>query len=280
MDVSVIIINYNTFNYTCDCIRSVIKNTAGIVYEIILVDNASTECDPVLFYQKFPSVHLVRSEKNLGFAGGNNLGLEKASGQNILLLNSDTIVTDNAIGNMFKKCAGIKNLGAATVKLTYPDGRIQPAAQSFYSLTAHILFTTRLYKLFKNLYKRKKGNFDFTKNFTADWIWGTFFYFPVSNLQYMGGRLSETYFMYSEDVEWCYLFKKNGLENYYFGEFSIIHLGGKSSTKVFKNKTMIRHHLDFIKRTRGGAISFAEKMLLLFDEYEWKLRFGSKKSNQ
>ena len=80
MDVSIVIINYNTFTITSDCIRSVIQFTSGGSYEIILVDNASTECDPQNFLKEFPQLTLVKSEVNGGFAYGNNLGIQIAKG--------------------------------------------------------------------------------------------------------------------------------------------------------------------------------------------------------
>lgn len=276
MDVSIVIVNHNTFKLTCDCIRSILQNTDGIRYEVILVDNRSDECDPDDFLKIFPNIILVKSHINKGFAGGNNLGIQMAAGDNILLLNSDTVLIENSIKFIFDKCKNIEDIGAATIRLVYPNGKIQHGAQNFYSLTAHFLFTTRLYKVFKGLYQKKRGVFDFTSDFTADWIWGTFFYFPKKNLQCMGGKLSETYFMYSEDVEWCYYFKKNALNNYYFGGSSIVHLGGQSSSKIFKNKMMSKNHLNFIKRKDGLLKCIAEKILLTLDEWEWKIRSGFK----
>ncbi len=70
MQVSIIIVNYNTFKLTCDCIQSIIDKTEGVTYEIILIDNASVECAPQLFKQKFPDIHLISSNTNIGFAGG------------------------------------------------------------------------------------------------------------------------------------------------------------------------------------------------------------------
>ena len=99
MDVSVIIINYNTFVLTSDCIRSVIRCTIGVEYEIIVVDNASTECDANDFLKEFPNIKLVKNKINGGFAYGNNLGIAQATGDHILLLSSDTVLTDDSIGH-------------------------------------------------------------------------------------------------------------------------------------------------------------------------------------
>ena len=98
IDVSIVIINYNTPELTGDCVESVIRETAGVAYEIIVVDNGSD--DPSVLtarLQGFDGVAVIRSERNLGFAGGNNLGVGHCKGEHILLLNSDTLLANNAI---------------------------------------------------------------------------------------------------------------------------------------------------------------------------------------
>src|SRR4051794_26006845 len=102
-EVSVIIINYNTFKLTADCVRSVIKETKEAIYEIILVDNASPDDSADELVRLFPQIFLVRSRINLGFAKGNNLGIAHARGEFILLLNSDTILVNDAISVALKK---------------------------------------------------------------------------------------------------------------------------------------------------------------------------------
>ena len=262
MQVSVIIINYNTFEYTCNCIQSLIDKTEDIDYEIILVDNASSECDPDLFKEKFSQIILIKNTQNSGFAAGNNLGIKSAKGNFILLLNSDTIFIENSILFIYEKCKNINDLGAATIQLIFEDGAVQSSAKRFPSVMAHFLEMTRLYKIFKTQYNKKNEKYNYQKNFVCDWIWGTFFFFPKKNLRLMDGFLSNTYFMYSEDVEWCYHFKKAGLNNYYFSGSKIIHLTGKSSLSSFKNKLIEKNHLHFIKSNYGPVPFLIESILL------------------
>src|SRR5690349_21603761 len=101
MDVSIVIINYNTFELTCKCIASIIEKTRQVSYEIILVDNASVECKADLFLEKYPQIVLIKNSHNQGFAGGNNTGILAARGQVILLLNSDTELVNNAVDLAF-----------------------------------------------------------------------------------------------------------------------------------------------------------------------------------
>ena len=127
MKVSVIIINYNTRQLTSDCIQSVIKYTAGSTYEIILVDNASSECDPEIFSAQFPSIKLIKSTINGGFAYGNNLGIEQAVGEYILLLNSDTILQEDSIGKTVAAMEMHPEAGVLGCRMVFPDGTLQEA---------------------------------------------------------------------------------------------------------------------------------------------------------
>src|SRR5258708_39172726 len=102
-DLSVIIVNYNTPKLTKDCIGSIKKFTKGVKYEIVLVDNSSTEKTKGSFdFAQDDKVRLIKNKTNLGFAGGNNLGMKKAKGRYVLLLNSDTLIHDNVLGEMVK----------------------------------------------------------------------------------------------------------------------------------------------------------------------------------
>ncbi|MBK7345375.1 MAG: glycosyltransferase [Chitinophagaceae bacterium] len=139
MTVSIIVINFNTFEITCNCIRSVIDNAINFTYEIILVDNFSTECNPAMFKEKFPSVKLITNKSNSGFAEGNNLGISNASGTYILLLNSDTFLTENSI----KKCLAVfnknKDIAVLGCRMVYPNGEVQHSARRFRTINWEIL---------------------------------------------------------------------------------------------------------------------------------------------
>ena len=125
MQLSIIIINYNTFRLTCNCIQSIYDKLTDVDYEIVLVDNASIECDPNLFKQKFPAINLVISPTNSGFTGGNNLGVDNASGDYLLLLNSDIELLNNAPKICLDYILAHNDTGMTTCQLLYPDGKIQ-----------------------------------------------------------------------------------------------------------------------------------------------------------
>lgn len=253
-DVSIIIVNYNTFEITCNCIRSVYEKTKDLSFEIILVDNKSTDRDPAGFNILFPQLTLIQNEQNLGFSKANNIGIEQSKGKSILLLNSDTILQNNAIAITHHFLKQHKEYGAVSAQLNYPDGRVQHCCQRFPSVTLQLLEKLRLHKL---LNKQQRAQlllgayFDHLSFVEPDWIWGTFFMFPASALERMANsKLNEDYFMYIEDMQWCLDLKKSGYKIAYLPEARVTHLGGASSGK--KEAMMQENFNKFIKANYGA----------------------------
>lgn len=231
--VSIIILNYNTFKMTCDCIASILEKTKVVSYEIILIDNASTECDPNLFIEKFPEINLVISEVNLGFAKGNNLGISKAKSDTILLLNSDTILLNDAISLCFHKLMNKNEIGVITAKLLFPNGDVQHQCRPFETISLNLTERFRLHKFWSKEKRGEKllgGYFSHLTEIECDRIWGTFFMFKKSILdRFPENKLSDQFFMYGEDNEWCYQLRK--FTNYkilYYPDAEVIHLMGGS----------------------------------------------------
>ena len=248
--VSVILINYNTFELTSQAIASVIKFTTGISYEIILVDNASTECDPELFLKTFPSIKLIKNKINEGFAKGNNTGIAAARGKYILLLNSDTEFKNNCLQIGMDTLEHDARLAAVSVKLMYPDGKTQAQCTRFPSVKLLLLEKLRAHKF---LSPAKRGEillstyFDHQTYMEPDAIWGTFFMFPKSVLERLPGKkLNADYFMYFEDIQWCMDLRKLGLKVAYQPIGEIIHYHGKSNAD--KTELMKKNKILFLKR--------------------------------
>jgi GT2 family glycosyltransferase len=238
-ELSIIIINYNTFALTCSCIESVIRLTQGIDYEIFLIDNASVECDADLFLTKFPAIQLIKSPQNVGFAKGNNLGIALAQGEYILLLNSDTELLDNAIFISLQKIKNNPKIGVLSAKLIFSDGRVQTCANRFPTLQLELIELFRFHKL---LTIKAKANlmlgfyFDQQTEKTVDWVWGTFFLTRRSIIQrFPEQKLPDDFFMYFEDVQWCYAIQKMGYQILYFPEATVVH--HLSASSVSENKS-------------------------------------------
>ena len=255
MELSIIIINYNTFQLTCNCIQSLADKLTGVDYEIILVDNASVECDAGLFKEKFPFFNLVKSEANTGFTGGNNLGVEQAKGEYLLLLNSDTELINNAPKICLDYIKAHSEVGLVTCQLIYPDGKIQYNTRRFRTIGWELLEVFPFYKL---LPKAKKDAlmlhhyFDHQSLIKADWVWGAFMLFPKNIISRLPQKkLSDDFFMYCEDVLWCWDIKMLGYEIHFLPEAKVMHVhkGSVSKDKWIRIRTTsIVNHAKFMKK--------------------------------
>ncbi len=288
IEVSIIIINYNTFYLTCNCIRSVLAHTKSAVYEIILVDNASTECDPELFLNEFPNIVLIKSTLNKGFAGGNNLGIGKANGNYILLLNSDTVLLEDSISNSVKYLESLPYDAVLGCRMTYPNSSIQYSARRFRSIKWELFDLFKFIPFLLPYSVRKKimlgKYFKHDENIECDWVNGAFFMFPKLILDRLPGRkLDERFFMYGEDQLWCIQSMQLGCKIHFFSGTSIIHIHS-GSTKPGKvlglRKLMIKNELEIARYRFGkGIYYFTFKFIFLFKEYSrfmvkwvvWKL---------
>lgn len=258
--LSIIIVNYNTFALTCKCIESIYQHTTHISFEIILVDNASSEVNPDKFLDSFPDIKLLKSSTNLGFAKGNNLGILHAQGQLILLVNSDTELKNNACKVLADYLQVHDDVGVVTCKLVYPDGRVQNNCQRFPHWKISLLELLRVQKIFKRWGQKKLLGpfFRYDELVVPDWVWGTFFMFRKKDLAAFPNKLlPDDFFMYGEDMQWCMEFKKQGLKIVYLPDGLVLHhLGGSSanSKKMMaeNNKVLFRRyyhpfHLKAIK---------------------------------
>ena len=240
IDVSVIVLNYKTKDLTLDCVKSVFKNTSGLTYEIILIDNASKDGSVEAFKDfeksfkapKGGKLKLVVSQKNTGFTGGNNLGLAQSEGEFVLFLNSDTLLTSNSIKQSVDFIKDNPDIGALSCQLQNPDGTLQGCGGSFPTLPkvfAWMFFIDDL-PILKNIinpYHAPLSNFN--KSHYQDWVAGTFFLTARRILEKVGSWDAE-YFMYVEDVDLSYRIKKAGWKIYFLADTAVKHIGSASSS--------------------------------------------------
>lgn len=258
MICSIIIINYNTFELTCSCIKSIINGLKRSDYEIILVDNASISQQTDNFEMLFPTIQLIKSEKNLGFAGGNNLGIAQAKGKYILLLNSDTEFISDSLSKAIDYLDYNPNVGVLSAMLIYPDRRLQHPVGNFASLNFQIRELCRINKFFGYPESIKKvQNFDYSQTASVDWVWGTYFLTRKSIIEQLPqGKLAQDFFMYYEDVQWCYQIKKLGYQIVYFPQVCVVHHIGKSSNRDYASCQIESNEHLFIKKYKPLGYSF------------------------
>lgn len=227
MQVSIIIVNYNTLELTKNTIQSILDKTKGIDYEIILIDNDSTDGSKEFFstsdYKK--TIKFIKSNENLGFGKANNLGINMAQGKYILLLNSDTLLINNAIEILYKFME--KNINAGICGANLYDENYLPA-HSYGILSNIFMDINDMYMkfYFKLLKKRLDFNYD-GKPKEVGYITGADMFIRKSVLKKVGS-FDPDFFMYFEETELTFRIKKEGYKVYSVPEAKIIHLEGKS----------------------------------------------------
>jgi len=244
MKLSIIILNHNTrdlLRQTLDSIHTDLK------HEIIVVDNASTDGSTEMIRLKYPGVQLILSDKNIGFAAGNNLGLHQARGQYLLTLNSDTQIVTDALERLVAYLDHHPDVGIITPKLVLSDGAIDLSChRGFPTLGNSIAYFVGLESLLPDS-KLTAGYHqtwqDFTTIHQVDAVSGAAMMFRRSLLKEVG-YLDEQFFMYAEDIDFCLRAKKAGWQVVFYPAASIIHFKGASGTKSTNQrvKSITRSH--------------------------------------
>lgn len=235
MKLSIIIVNYNTFTLTKQTIESVLAHKYSFSYEIVLVDNASTDGSLEALEEHFrdqSKVHIIKNIANLGFAKGNNMGIRRSRGEYVLLLNSDTEVKDECLEECLNQMDQNKHLGALGCKVILPNGVLDHACKrGFPTPKASLYYFLKLDK--RN--PRKYGQYDALhlgedEVGEVDALMGAFMLMPRKVLDEVG-LLDEDFFMYGEDIDLCFRIKSAGYGILYYPKAHIIHYKGGSSKK-------------------------------------------------
>ena len=219
MDLSVIIVNFNTKDLLKDCLSSIFRQTQGINFEVLVVDNGSTDDSIVMVKEKFPQASLIENKKNLGFAKANNQGIRKAKGKYIFLLNSDTVLKNNSLLKLIRFAEKHPQAGVIGCKLLNKDGREQPSVAPFFTLPKVFLWL-----LTGDRFLYSSPN----KPCQVDWVMGAALMIKKEVID-KAGFLDERFFMYMEEQEWCYRIKKAGWQAWFYPGAEIFHLVRGSS---------------------------------------------------
>lgn len=230
MQLSIIIVNYNVTRLLANCLLSIKRFVKDVDYEVIVVDNHSTDDSWLDLMEVFPEVVFIANEKNEGFAAANNKAIQTAKGTYLLLLNPDTELESDFISQLLSFAGRIKQLGCIGVRMHNAEGIFLPESKravpdmfnSFEKLFANFRQNRR-----KSYYRNDIGEYDIAE---VEVITGAFFLCQKEVYEKAGG-LDETYFMYGEDIDLCYTLLRMGYKNYYYGQASILHHKGESSEK-------------------------------------------------
>jgi GT2 family glycosyltransferase len=235
MNLSVIIVNYKTPGLLIDCLRTVYRETTGIDYEVIVVDNASGDDSAKRVLEVFPQVRWIPMDYNAGFARANNEGIRRSNGNTVLLLNSDTLVEEGAIAHcydLFKASPYV----ACGVQLLNTDRSPQIAGNFFMKGGLNYLlplpYMGNWVKKAGTFFKVDKPNVpDADSLVEVDWINGAFLMVKKAPIE-KAGLMDEDFFLYAEEAEWCSRLRRLGKLCIY-GQFHVIHLQGASANETF-----------------------------------------------
>lgn len=253
-EVSIVIVNYNTPQYTDQCLGSINKNPPVCSYEIVIVDNASSDGSADWLEEHHRNIKIVRSDKNRGIAGGNNLGIRAASGKYILLLNNDTLVKPGSIDRSIEFLEAHPEVAGAGGNLINEDGSFQSGYAGFHTLGQVFLILTKIGFLLRPCYPSYPRE-DQLKE--VDWMSTAFMTFRKDALEEVG-LVDEEYFIYSDETDLQYRLKQKGWKIYYLPELETIHFGGKSVTSWKRRRLVYRGYLLFFQKHRSKP-----EMLLL-----------------
>lgn len=271
MDVSVIIVNYNTVELTKQCILSIYNQTKDVNFEIIVVDNNSEDNSVKIIENNFPQVILINNSDNIGFGRANNLGVEIAKGKYIFFLNSDTILLNNAIKifvDYMRKNNINSNIGAlgcvmldSDLSLNYKNSYNKfPRLSMFFKLIFQNFFSDLRKEYFSDCEKLNKEG-----QLSVDFIVGADLFISRDVIDTIGG-FDPDYFLYWEEVDLQYrMFQRKFSRLIILGP-EIVHLEGGSSEKKIKNwqrKTEKQSLLLFFRKHRSFFSFFLAKVVLI-----------------
>jgi hypothetical protein len=229
MDISFIIVNWNTCKLLLDCLRSIEKTVTGFIHEIVVVDNGSADGSVREVQQQFGTrVILIENSENRGFAQANNQALRIARGRYIVLLNSDTVLQENAISTLIAFLENNPAAAAVGPRMIDSDGSLQNSYDNFPSLTTELLNKSLLRALFPEKYAGK--NPSASEPFEVDSIIGACMAIRRDAIQQVG-PLDEDYFFFLEETDWCFRLRAAGWKIYHHPAAEIMHLQGQSKKR-------------------------------------------------
>lgn len=252
MRLSVIILNYNVRFFLEQCVKSVQKSLQNIDGEIIVVDNNSQDDSEAMMRKLFPEVQYIQNQTNLGFPQGNNIGVSKAKGEYICILNPDTVVAEDTFEEIFKFVENQNDIGILGCELIDGKGGFLPESKR--GIPTVWRSVSKIFGIYKLFPKSKMFNGYYATHLSrnqrgkVEILVGAFMFMKKELYEELGG-FDEQFFMYVEDTDLSYRSLKQGKANYYFPDTTIIHYKGESTVK----------DAEYIKRFHTGTQIFYQK---------------------
>ena len=259
MDLSVIIVNWNTRDLLCQCLDSLTQKVEGIEMEILVVDNGSTDGSVTAVRGNFPGVRLIENPGNMGFAKANNHALSISKGRYLLLLNPDTQVKDEAIERMLSFMNAHAKAGLVGAQLLNADGTKQNSIANFPSLATELLNKNLLRWLFPEKFPGKER--DYPGPIEVDSVIGACMLVRRETVEQVG-LLDENFFLFLEETDWCYRMKKAGWKIYHLPQAEVLHFQGQSA-ETERGKAKIEYYRSRYHYFRKNRGSFQPSVLFI-----------------
>jgi GT2 family glycosyltransferase len=260
--VSVIIVTWNGKKYALECLTSLQEQRSELPFEVIVVDNASTDGTPDAIAEQFPNVLLIRNDSNLGFAKANNIGIARSRGKYVALVNSDVVVPQGCLDRLVDYLEKNPSIGLIGPKMLSPDGSIGQSVMRLPTVWNTICSALGLHTLFPT--SRVFGGFlmegyGYDRIDDVEVLTGWFWMVPRIALQQVGG-LDEQFFMYGEDIDWSHRFLKAGWRVVFYPDAEALHYGAASSAEAPTRFyiEMRRANLQYFRKHHGrvGSIGY------------------------
>ena len=252
--LSIITINYNGLNDTCELIDSIPFNNN---LEVIVVDNASKQDEASIISERFPLVKVIRSNQNLGFAGGNNIGIKEAKGDYILLINNDTYFKDYNIGSLIKRLESSDNIGIVCPKLRFAWGN-NPIQFAGYTPLSNITLRN------KAIGFGEEDNGQYNTAHPTPYAHGAAMLIKRKAIEKVG-LMPECFFLYYEEIDWSMMFTRAGYEIWYDPSCTVYHKESQSTGQNSPLRTyyITRNRLRLVKRNYKGINKYLSYIYLI-----------------
>ncbi len=267
IDVSIVIVSYNTSDVTLACLRSIEQRATGCTYEIIVVDNNSPDGSAEAIANEFPHVTLFANKDNKGFAAANNQGLAVAKGRYLLLLNPDTEVYDDTLEKTLRFAEANPEVGVVGVRSYGADGDQQSTlfrTKRVLDVFINAFVPNRLMRKSRVLGRSRYIGIDLELEHDVEIVAGCFMFVPREAYEKVGG-MDEQFFMYGEEAEWCHRFRTHGWKVRYYPGAKILHYGGVSTdrSQAQMNLAMAKSNLLLVQKTRGRFSAYLANLFML-----------------
>lgn len=272
-DMSIVLVNWNNLDYLDPCLTSLIESELACRYDVVVVDQGSTDGSQALLAEKYPEVRLIQNSGNVGLAKACNQGIEATTGRYILLLNNDTLV-NNTLDQLVEFLEATPQAGAVGGRLLNPDGSFQAGYANFSTLLEEFLIATHLGELFLDGFPSHQ---DLDHVQQVGWISSACLLLRRAALDEVG-LLAEDFFIYGDEADLQYRLNQSNWPVYFLPTVNTLHYGGKSMNRWKRRRMVYRGKMLFYRKNYGRLKTAALRLLFgslsIGKMVPWALAYG------